>query len=247
MVKLFPEGLDYYSRTSFDIKGNRTPLLIIRLLGFIGQTFLFSQSILSHNPIYKAVFFFTSWGIILSWVCFGFLLCATLYPNPKRTQFLLYKATYVLYETAWTSQVVITIFFWTVLTPMNPKWLHSGRIHRILMVTMNHAFAIIIFLADTLINRMEFYLPHILFPGCIALGYTILGITLSYNIGFVAYPVLTWKDWISLVSAFGIIVLFTGSFIGGYYIGKLKRELFGRDETNGNALLSTKFITEQYY
>jgi len=230
MVVWFPEDLNYLEMATLDIKKNRCILMILRSVSFVVMSCLFFQQICRNNPFDRALGFFTYWGICISWACFTFLFISTLISYKKNTIILLFKITHIMFETAWTIQLLITIFFWGVLMPVNHGWIYTSPDYRKLMTVCEHAFAIIILFADLSINNMKFHIPHLIFPAIIGLCYMIMGICLSWTIGFVAYPILTWKDFLSVGCSIAVMALMVGSFFVGYYSWRLKCRIYGITE-----------------
>lgn len=225
MVKfdLFPQGIDYYKLIALDIRGQKHPLLLMRILALTIQTALLILAIARNQPSHLLLMF-TGWGIMISWVAMLFTTIASLIPNEDGKPRMIYKVAYGLFETAWTAQLVITVFFWVVLTPLSHTWMHLEN-YRVLMTTENHALAMCNLVADTLINNVQFRIPHLLFPLIVAFCYMAVGIVASYTADFVAYSILTWKDAMSVPIVLALVALFVGCFFAGQVIGKYKRRL----------------------
>ena len=217
MVVFFHENTDYLSKVTIDINGNKVYLLIIRIFAVIGLIPILIGSFIYVTQVqYYTLFTFSNWGAIISFLAFSFMLITSLFEYCFASQSLTPKISIVLFECAWTCQGVITIFFWGVLV-----WIEEGLFSSLNLITIfncvYHLFAMILLIADYLINNISFSPAHLIFPLVIAFVFMIVSIVVSYTLDFTPYEILTWKDWFSFVVAFGVLLLFIATFFFGYF------------------------------
>ena len=217
-MKIFPDDIDYCERLT--PKQSQKILRLLRICAVVGQTFLVIETIKIMNPLYMLLCYYSQWGVVMSWIAFIFLLISSFVPNETNGQKLFHKISYLIFECTWTSQSVITIFFWGVLFWMVTNVIFSSGVGVSLYFIESHSFAMLMLIFDFLINKVVFHVPHFLFVMIPPIVYMILGITLSYTANFVAYEILTWKDIMSIIIAVVLVGLFVGSFYIGHLIGK---------------------------
>eukprot|EP00826_Nyctotherus_ovalis_P057316 TRINITY_DN7830_c0_g2_i2.p1 TRINITY_DN7830_c0_g2~~TRINITY_DN7830_c0_g2_i2.p1 ORF type:complete len:223 (-),score=42.50 TRINITY_DN7830_c0_g2_i2:47-715(-) len=202
--------------SSFDFKQQITPderivqLRILRGLGFVVHlAILVSHFILFPSQGGKVFIYYTTWGVAMTMLAFGFSLISTFFDDSTPARKHYHKFCYVVFEAVWTSEAVITIFFWLVLTWVIPKELWSfGMV--VYMIDL-HIYPFALLVVDMFMTRILFRMCHVVFIMIPPIMYMFLSIYLSLAHNIVAYPVLTWKDIITVPSAIILVALFIGS------------------------------------
>ncbi len=217
-MDFFPDSIKYQERIS--PKRDLFYLRTMRILAFVGQSMLLFNAFSLTTPFYIFFYFFTQWGVLISWITFAFCLVSSFLPNETKFQAWIHKAAYVCFECAWVSQCVITIFFWLVLSWM-ASWLFDKLTTSIIMTEL-HAFSMCMLAFDFVMNDMRFHKPHMFLSLIPPVLYGILSATIAYTTGVYAYPVLTWKDWMSVVVVIFLIALFVACFYLGRVLGDKK-------------------------
>jgi len=223
MKTFFPESFNFKQHITPDKKIKQ--LKILRGIGFITHmVILFSNYFTLNSP--RVFYFYTTWGIIMTMLNFLFSFLSTYFNEDSSAKVHYHKFCYVFFEIAWTSEAVITIFFWLVLTWTLPA--EAWNIRMVLVMLLLHLYPFAMLCVDFLITKMTFRVNHVLFIMIPPILYMFLSIYLSLVHDIVLYNVvLTWKDIITLFSVILLVSLFIGVFMCGYYIGK---KMFKRTE-----------------
>ena len=214
MVIFFPDSINFYRRI---VPKDRIWYLgITRLLAFLALFMMLFQPLILLPPAHMFFTFFTNWGMMLTLITFALLFISTCLN--ESTCISLHKFAYLMFEISLIAECVITLFFWGVLVPYNPKYFNG--ITRSFITTEFHSVPFFALIIEFSISRMRFQLNHIPLVFIPALCYMIFSIILSHVYDIVPYPMLDWKSLTSAFVAIGLIALFLGFFMLCYFIGK---------------------------
>ncbi len=217
-MELFPSSVPYQTRIT---PSYRLPYLrILRAIAFVLQTILMVDTIISMG-LPDFFYAYTDWGVMLSWIFFGFGLASSLISDDSKLRSVAHKGAFLSFEVAWASQTVITVFFWGALS-WNMSWFGDGHFAQSFRMAALHIFSIVMIVLDFVKNDMRFYGVHIAVCMVPPLLYMALSMTLSYAFDIVVYPMLTWQDWTSVVCAALLFAMFIGCFFLGVWIGNKK-------------------------
>eukprot|EP00347_Sterkiella_histriomuscorum_P003457 403364223 len=164
--------------------------------------------LLVESPL-KSFVYFTKWGIFLTTITYTFLAAFhiqqyffrkskdSLLRNYQSfySPWLLWKWGIVFYESAFTFEVVIVLFFWIVLYPLMDHSDPGDLRDNILM----HASPMAILVADYVINRIPFSFKHLPVSIFIMLMYGVVNLSYTLSSGTPVYPPLNFKDVMSYV------------------------------------------------
>lgn len=209
--------------TPIDTK-NTIPPLDKRLLGIrcISLAVLIAvliQAIIEKEPIEFGTAY-TQWGLIFSIVLFILLVIESF----LRRRWI-FGFNEIAFETVWCSEIVITLFFWggTIGLLIAGKGGFNPNFARLIYSIEVHTLPLVLLYLDLRKNKYAFRwksLPYTYIPYG---PYVLTASLLSNLLGATAYPLLDWKDWVSILLCFGIIGLSTfGFFIGNKLAVKSK-------------------------
>jgi len=211
MQTLFPEAYNFKEQIA--PKKRISELRILRTLGFLMHIYAYYLNYKVLDDKSLLFIYFTTWGIVMTLFTFAFLFIAIYTTNENY-----HKFCFIAFEATWTAQSVITIFFWLVLSWFFPEGF--ATLYMIYVNLMIHACPFLMLSIDLFITKMLFSLSHIVFVMIPPIFYMFVSIYLSLGYDIVAYPVLTWKDYSTIISVVFLVILFVGSFFVGHYIGK---------------------------
>jgi len=219
----FPESFNFKQQITPDEKIGK--LRMLRWVGFSTHiTVLLSNFLVrGENSIFV---YYTTWGVVMTLLNFGFSFISTFLNEDSSAKICYHKFCYVFFEATWTSEAVITIFFWCVLVWLIPPI--NWTFELVFVIIILHIYPFLMLTLDLCITKMLFRKSHVLFTMIPPILYMFLSIYLSHVHNLVVYEVvLTWKDYITIYSAASLVALFVGISIAGHYIGK---KIFKRTE-----------------
>ena len=209
MTKFFFFEIDFASRISPQPRIKY--LRIVRLIGFIVNLFVFIQMFVGNNVIHGFYKFYTNWGLMMT--IFTFLILSISSFISSETN-ILHKFAYVLFEIIWTSNCVITIFFWGVLS-----WSGGAGSLGIWMIEA-HTCPMLTTIADFIGTKLLMQFNHVLFVIIPGILYMILSIVYFVVDHDVFYNIMKWDSFQTYLIVIGFIGLYVGSFSLGWFIGK---------------------------
>ena len=129
----------------------------------------------------------------------------------------LWKWCIFFYETSLTFEIIITLFFWSVLFPLI-------KIQNIPLY-LDHITPIVMLGIDYCMNRIPFNLRHLPISMGIMLIYGVVNMTYVLTTGKPIYPPLNYKDVMSFVYMILLAALEGAGYFGFYYLTlwKLKK------------------------
>ena len=187
--------------------------------------------LLIESPL-KSFIYFTKWGVFIATVAYTFLglfhIRQYFLKRSKKSlvesyhnffsPWLLWKWAIIFYETAFTFEVVITLFFWLVLYPATD---HSDPVD-LRNNLLIHASPMAILLADFIINRIPFSFKHLPLSIFVMLMYGIVNISYTLSTGTPVYPPLNFKDVMSYVWIIVLACILTSTYALMFFISRFK-------------------------
>ena len=180
--------------------------------------------------------YFTQWGLVLTiltliLLIFSYLSSTLSSPNqviehPKRRVRKLNYLGLVLYEMCWATECLITLVFWAVLMPLfahhllNPQQKYIGLVY--IGILGAHITPIIWLILEAVFNQIRFIPGHIWFPFGFTFIYMIVDIIITFADGESAYPILTYRDWLTPIVIIAFLLLLIGFWTLGFYIHEKK-------------------------
>jgi hypothetical protein len=133
------------------------------------HTFFFLYFIL----FYKGSFFLylTHWGIFLTFIYF---LIGTLSYQSKSLK----PICYIIFETIWPINLIITVLFWVYFFPL---YYFDSSI--VVQLVFGHTFPVLSGIIDFFLNRVVVYRSHYVFPLAVLVFY-VLAVLLPYTVGY---------------------------------------------------------------
>jgi len=195
-------------------------LKILRILAFISQSLILIQLFIYNADKAHVLIYYTNWGAFMAEITYGIFLISVFLPDEE----ILYKIAYFCFEITWVSQVVITVFFWGVLS-WNMKFKEEASLVWTVLSEL-HTFPIIVLSIDFIMNRVYFPMKHLIYCCIPPFFYMTVSIILSYGWNIVAYPMLTWKELFSIPVAIVLLGLFIGGFFIGYHLTRNRRPIY---------------------
>ncbi len=165
---------------------------------------------------------FTEWGLLMTTVTFVLLLFASHIKTEGRTKQRVNCLAYVFFEISWTADVVITIVFWSILVVVDIEQARAYDFEVLAFTCETHLIPMILLAIEYYNNSVRFTKTHAVFAFTPAFLYTIVSIISSLVYDMPVYPILTWKDYKSIIFGPLIMALFAGGFLSGYLIGERK-------------------------
>jgi hypothetical protein len=173
--------------------------------------------------------FFTTWGVIMTFVCMSCSLYVQLANKPKKQHSLCAWKVYIfLFEQALVYEVIITGLFWTVLFDsminrpiFQDPWQKLG-------LKMHHSLPMLLLTADYTISVVPYVKRHI------TLVMPVFGCYVVVNLGFTisrGKPVYDIVDWNSIRSYFIIVGAWSLGFflfILFHWINQKKLNFYGQ-------------------
>ena len=160
------------------------------------------------------------------------------FPSKGRLSMLIY----VLYETSWTIDVLISTVFWLILLPfffLDNKIMTKFDVEATAWVYIfnisAHALPILFFSIDNIFNLLAFTPHHYWFPFFFTFVYMLMDLILAFTTGESAYPILTYKNGYTPLVIIGFFVFLCLGFALGYFwqhkkIKKLTDDFWQTDE-----------------
>ena len=197
---------------------------IVAIYRVIACLFLWGLTIymLVQSPLLSFVYF-TKWGVLVTTITYTFL-CAfhvrqyvclrtkeSLLKNYRNfySPWLLWKWAIISYESAFTFEVVIVLFYWAVLYPDQDHTEEGFYVNNVLL----HAMPMIILLIDYGINRVPFKMVHLPVSIFLMLAYGIVNLSYTISTGTPVYPPLNFKDAMSYVWIVVLALLETATYL----------------------------------
>jgi len=171
---------------------------------------------------------FTQWGLGITALTFILLMLSSFISHETNCGLGLHKTAYLFFEMAWTAEVVITTVFWTILTIVDFEQAGQYDLEVIIFMGETHLMPISLLIIEFRHNKVRFTKSHAVFVAIPPLLFTIVSIFFSYAFNIIAYPILTWKDYKTIIFGVLIAVLFAGGFLLGYWVGERKHRSFIR-------------------
>ena len=214
------EDIDFGQQIS--PKSKRLYLQILRISAFIGQSSILILCLMVDEPTSLIPAFYTNWGIFITWIYLLVSLISMYFPNDQsKWSEKWHKTAFISFEIAWTSQHVVSVFFWGVLYWVVELPLESLGVA--LFIYYSHSFGTLMLVIDFIITRIQFRKSDLVYALIPPIAYMILSISLAYAADIIAYPMLTWKDLLSVIVAAILLGMFIGSFYLGEWISRKRR------------------------
>jgi hypothetical protein len=185
--------------------------------------------IFNKNP---SIYYFTNWGIFVTTITYSFFfasivklyLCKS--PTPAALEnsnfhspWILWKWGIFFYETSLTFEIIITLFFWTVL--------FAAVKHSSIKLFLDHITPIVILVIDYAMNRIPFNLRHMPISAALMLIYGIVNFVKTLVTGVPVYPPLNFKDVMSYVWSVLLLGLEFIGYIAMFYFTRWKLKKIG--------------------
>ncbi len=195
---------------------------------------------------------FTQWGLFLTALEFVFLVAASCARVETKSGQRVCRLAYVFFEIAWTAEVVITIVFWSILVVVDFEKAQDYDLEVLIFMCESHLMPITLLSIDFYHNQMRFSKSHAILVAIPPTLYTGVSIFFSLVYDIHAYPILTWKDYKSIIFGLLIAALFAGGFMSGYFLGETKykrrmrrlNQMAKQGEGPNDGLLSINTITD---
>ena len=206
--------------------GNDNPdklrrLKIYRIIALIIYIGIYVHSYFGMDGQYLYyVIAFTQWGLFLTSLSLFFLFIAV---NVKGKRKFIHKFAFVLFEIAWTSEVVITVVFWSILVVIDFREAYKYNAAVISFMVESHSLPLIMLSLDFYQSQMEFKKRHGLFVAILPTLYAGVSILLAAEFDIFTYSILTWRDYTSFLYGILFLFLFIFAFTLGYLIGERRR------------------------
>ncbi len=138
----------------------------------------------------------------------------------------------ILFEMAWSAEILITIVSWFILIAVDFKEIakeEQESFSGFMFMAEAHTVPISVLIVEIVLNRIRFVHRHLFFGIGFVLLFGLMDMSFSYALGKAAYaPVLTWKDFKTPLILMGFAgVLVTGFYLG-YWIGEKKENAYQR-------------------
>lgn len=198
---------------------------------------------LIHNTE-PTLFFFTNWGIFLTTITYTLFTAFYLrqffakasHEEHNRnfySPWLLWKWCVFFYETSLTFEILITMFFWSVLFPIIVK---SGKTPGI-FTYIDHIAPLVILTLDYAMNRIPFNMRHLPLSVFILFTYGIVNLTKTLVTGKPVYPPLNFKDFMSIVWSTVLLMLEILAYVFLYHLTRCKNaRIAAIDDKQGSEL-----------
>ncbi len=127
---------------------------------------------------------------------------------------LLWKWSIFFYCASFTYEIIITLFFWSVLFP--------EIAHPDVFTFMDHIAPIVILLIDYSMNRIPFSVRHLPVAMGLLLIYGLVNMTWTLETGHPVYPPINFKSAMTAVWVILLALLEIGGFFLMSWLTKLK-------------------------
>ncbi|CDW91679.1 UNKNOWN [Stylonychia lemnae] len=176
--------------------------------------------------------YFTKWGVFITTITYGILAAYQVrqyilirskksvlqhYQN-FYSPWLLWKWGIIFYESAFTFEVVITLFFWAILYPDSDHSDPNNLRNNLLL----HASPIVVLVTDYVINRIPFQFKHLPLSLFILIVYGLVNMIYTLTSGTPVYPPLNFKDGMTAVWVLVLFCIETGTYTGMYFLTRWK-------------------------
>jgi len=190
--------------------------------------------------------FLTNWGVTFVMSYFALTcLCYIVYRNEedagRSNPIALWKVTHFLCELCFSLEVLIPIYYWTLLWPATTHH-HIGD--QFLKTIMAHLVIPILIHIEVIFNKIKFYKRHPLVILVITVMYAIFNFTYTKITGKTIYANLTWKDSRSVFLLIGSVVLVCAGFYSMvcFSARKFRRDPKGTTLGNSRSDLSLQIM-----
>jgi len=179
--------------------------------------------------------FLTNWGVAFVTCYFIFAcLCYVIYRNEedvgRSNPIAFWKVTHFLCELCFSLEVLIPVYYWTLLYPATTHH-HIGD--QFLKNIMAHLTIPILIHIEVIFNKIKFYKRHPLVILIVTVMYAILNFTYTRITGKTIYANLTWNDYRTVFLVIGSLVLVVGGF---YSMVCFSAKKFGKNSKGTTAL-----------
>lgn len=173
----------------------------LSLLGLLIAGLIYSESI----EMFKA---FTIWSLTLTSISFGLMLSNTFANSNNETQSskFLWKISLLVFTIILTAEVIVTVVFWALLySKENDPGHIFDNVDRFNLRSF-HILPLLYLVIDFLTNNWILVYSHSIFIVAYILIYGIFNFAWVMISGNYIYPILTWKDVLTYLYAFGIVI-----------------------------------------
>ncbi len=167
---------------------------------------------------------YTQWGLIMTLVTFIMLTISSVVGS-DRLEYIAGK----LFVVAWSSECVITVFFWLILfvAAIVTNQL-TDDVSTIVYNIQVHSLPMVLLFVEQRLDNIVFAKLDLLFTFIPFVPYSIISMIYAYEWDTTMYSVMNWHDWLSLGMGLVTLGLNVGGFFAGYALSQ------GR--TAGNSL-----------
>jgi hypothetical protein len=172
--------------------------------------------------------YFTNWGIFITAITYTVFTIFTVrqyyYLKTKESMvrnyqniyspWLLWKWGVFLYVASFTFEIIITLFFWTVLF-----WEFKKKN---IWLFVDHIAPIVVLLIDYFMNRIPFSFRLLPLATIVLFVYGIVNMTWTLVKHHPVYPPLNFKDWMTAVWVVVLALIQVGGFSLLWFITKFK-------------------------
>ena len=199
---------------------SKSRLLAYRIFAFIGIIVILITLVLTH--FIKNLKYLTYLGVITVGIYFlCSIISSFMYKNmdeeASRKPFALWKFAVVLFEITFSIEVLIPIFYWTVLYP--GEKLNDRQFLESVCV---HAITPGLIYIDLIFNKIKFYKRHWIILALFMSLYGLVNFLVTKTSGKPVYKVLTWEDFSTFLYLLLALVITVLGFGLGYITSELK-------------------------
>jgi len=216
-----------------------TALFYYRLLAFFIQTFVFFWTFILDGGL-VLLKYMTLWGVTWVYLYFiGVLLCYRLYRVEEhvnhKNPLAFWKFVNVIFELAFSLQVLIPLFYWLILFPGLTEEHHGIKLQKTICV---HFVSGLLVWIEICINKVNFYIRHVFILLGFLLFYAVLNFIVTQAEGYPIYSVVTWKDFGTYLYLTLAALVATLGFCLGLFLTRKK---------NKKADLTSSILSESFY
>ncbi len=165
---------------------------------------------------------YTQWGLFMTTLTFTLLFIRDLLVRRGHRALCLTRWCYVLFEVAWTSEVVITLVFWFILAVAEAQEAENYSYFLLAFMLETHSLPLLLLVGDFWHNKVRFTLWHGLFVCIPVTLYLYVSMCSSLVFNMNAYSIVTWRDYRTILFAVAVAAFFILGFFSGYFIGECK-------------------------
>ena len=158
---------------------------------------------------------------------------------------LLWKWGIIFYESAFTFEVVITLFYWAVLYPGTDES-EKAEPHYLRNNLFLHASPLLALLIDYGINRIPFMFKHLPLSLLIIIVYGIVNMTYTLTTGTPVYAPLSFKDGMTVVWIFVLFGIEAGTYGGMFLLTRWKLKKYRELDQKQDSELTVFEVTSNY-